>query len=137
LELPPGNAVQIIPRRWIARRHPIARSVMPPGTAARVPIKQDRDARLPLSRSSSPRASPFQTVHSKSRLCCEPHATLNAERNIQIARDGRRDFKRRASAGGVLPAKRQTASIRAPDFSKFCGVGADGGATARPVLPRP
>jgi hypothetical protein len=37
----------------------------------------------------------------------------------------------------VLSAKRQTASIRAPIFSKFCGVGADGGATARPVLLAP
>ena len=52
--------------------------------------------------------------------------TLNAERDIQIARNGRRDFKRRASAGIVLPAKRQTSSIRAPIFSKFAEWGRTG-----------
>ncbi len=58
-------------------------------------------------------------------------ATLHAAKNIQTARDVRRDFKRRASAGVVLPAKRQTSSIRAPIFSTFAewgGRGRDGAA---------
>jgi len=62
---------------------------------------------------------------------------LHAAKNIQIARDGRRDSKRRASAGVVRSREAARLSIRAPIFIPFCGVGADGGATARPVLPKP
>jgi hypothetical protein len=45
--------------------------------------------------------------------------TLNAVKDERTTCNGRRDFKRRASAGIVLPAKRQTSSIRAPIFSIF------------------
>ena len=62
----------------------------------------------------------------------ERPATLNAERNIQFARDGRRDSKRRASAGVVLPAKRQAFLLRAHLF-QFAKWGKPGACKARGV----
>ena len=60
----------------------------------------------------------------------ERPVTLHAGRDVQITCDVRRvSIRRRASAGVVLPAKRQTASIRAPIFSKFAEWGRTG---ARP-----
>lgn len=60
-----------------------------------------------------PARSPFQTRHSKSRLCPGPSATLNAEHDARKISDVRRAFP-------------------APDFSN-CAVGQAGGVTARPV----
>jgi hypothetical protein len=50
LELPPGESVRTIRNVGLLAGIGTARSVMPPGTAARVPTKQDRAARLPLNR---------------------------------------------------------------------------------------
>ena len=60
-----------------------------------------------------PARSSFQTVHSKSRLCPGPSATLNAER----------DERKPATPAAPFPA---------PIFSN-CAVGQAGGVTARPV----
>jgi hypothetical protein len=51
---------------------------------------------------------------------------LNAAKDERTTGNVRRDFKRRASAGVVRPAKRQTASIRAPIFSNFAEWGKPG-----------
>ena len=56
-ELPPGESVQTIRNVGLLAGIRIAPSVPLPGTAARVPTKQARDARLPLHRQSFPARS--------------------------------------------------------------------------------
>jgi hypothetical protein len=101
-------------------------SVPLPGTAARVPIKQASDARLPLRIDRFVILPPFQSAHSKSRLCFEPHATWHAESDQRTTRDVRRDFQAaRQRRRRALPRSGQT-SIRAPIFSKFAEWGRTG-----------
>lgn len=100
-------------QRRLLPRIRTARSVPLPGAAARAPTKQDRDARLQLSRSSSLRAWTFQARHSKSCLCRQ--TTRDVARGQRPTNHPRRSprlsraylFKLRSGeAGGVTGARR-------------------------------
>ncbi len=110
---------------------------MLPGAAARAPTKQARDCRLQPARQSFPARSRRCQSSILEAVFSDHPKPSHAERDIQIARDGRRDFKRRDSAGVVLSREAANFFHSRAHLFQICGVGADGGATARPVLPRP
>jgi hypothetical protein len=71
----------------------IARSVPLPGTAARVPIKQASDARLPWQRQSFPaRSRRCQLTTLAAVFSGERLATLHAAKNERTTGNGQRDF---------------------------------------------
>ena len=110
---------------------------MRPGTAAGVPTKQERDDRLQPGRRSFPASiHRCQLTTLAAVFSGEPPATLHAAKNIQTARDIRRDFQAARQRRRRAPREAANFFSRAHLF-QICGVGADGGATARPVLPRP